>query len=87
MSNTHGRTTKGAKDTPLTTEQRELAARYFGFSQAEAVTVWHKSLHSGPSANLYVGDDEDARDIGALFVQCRAKPTGRDDRSSPHTED
>ena len=50
MSNTHGRTTKGAKDTPLTTEQRELAARYFGFSQAEAVTV--------------CGDDEDARDIG-----------------------
>ena len=76
MSNTHGRTTKGAKDTPLTTEQRELAARYFGFSQAEAVTVWHKSLHSGPSANLYVGDDEDARDIGtqALLRSCQAYP-------------
>lgn len=76
MSNTHGRTTKGAKDTPLTTEQRELAARYFGFSQAEAVTVWHKSLHSGPSAALYVGDDEDARDIGtqALLRSCQAYP-------------
>lgn len=66
----------GAKDTPLTTEQRELAARYFGFSQAEAVTVWHKSLHSGPSAALYVGDDEDARDIGtqALLRACQAYP-------------
>ena len=78
MSNTQGRTTntKGAKDTPLTTEQRELAARYFGFSQAEAVTVWHKSLHSGPSAALYVGDDEDARDIGtqALLRSCQAYP-------------
>lgn len=74
MSN--NKSTKGAKDTPLTTEQRELAARYFGFSQAEAVTVWHKSLHSGPSAALYVGDDEDARDIGtqALLRSCQAYP-------------
>lgn len=72
----HNKSTKGAKDTPLTTEQRELAARYFGFSQAEAVTVWHKSLHSGPSAALYVGDDEDARDIGtqALLRSCQAYP-------------
>ena len=74
MSN--NKSTKGAKDTPLTAEQRELAARYFGFSQAEAVTVWHKSLHSGPSAALYVGDDEDARDIGtqALLRSCQAYP-------------
>lgn len=64
------------KDTPLTVEQREVATRYFGFSQAEAVTVWHKSLHSGPSAALYVGDDEDARDIGtqALLRSCQAYP-------------
>lgn len=70
------KSTKGAKDTPLTTEQRELAARYFGFSQAEAVTVWHKSLHSGSSAALYVGDDEDARDIGtqALLRSCQTYP-------------
>lgn len=64
------------KDTPLTAEQRAVATRYFGFSQAEAVTVWHKSLHSGPSAALYVGDDEDARDIGtqALLRSCQAYP-------------
>ena len=64
------------KDTPLTAEQREVATRYFGFSQAEAVTIWHKSLHSGPSAALYVGDDEDARDIGtqALLRSCQAYP-------------
>ena len=64
------------KDTPLTAEQREVATRYFGFSQAEAVTVWHKSLHSGPSAALYVGDDDDARDIGtqALLRSCQAYP-------------
>jgi len=64
------------KDTPLTAVQREVATRYFGFSQAEAVTVWHKSLHSGPSAALYVGDDEDARDIGtqALLRSCQAYP-------------
>ena len=67
---------RSTKDTPLTREQSELAARYFGFSQAEAVTIWHKSLHSGPSAALYVGDDEDARDIGtqALLRSCQAYP-------------
>lgn len=77
MSKTTAHTTRTpTKDMPLTAEQREVATRYFGFSQAEAVTVWHKSLHSGPSANLYVGDDEDARDIGtqALLRSCQAYP-------------
>ncbi len=69
-------TQRSTKDTPLTREQSELATAYFGFSQAEAVTIWHKSLHSGPSAALYVGDDEDARDIGtqALIRSCQAYP-------------
>lgn len=76
MSKTAAHARTPTKDTPLTAEQRELATRYFGFSQAEAVTVWHKSLHSGPSAALYVGDDEDARDIGtqALLRSCQAYP-------------
>ena len=69
-------TPRATKNTPLTPEQSELATAYFGFSQAEAVTIWHKSLHSGPSAALYVGDDEDARDIGtqALLRSCQAYP-------------
>lgn len=64
---------RSTKDTPLSSEQAELASRYFGFSQAEAVTIWHRSLRSG---SLYVGDEEDARDIGtqALLRSCQAYP-------------